>query len=141
MMPEENLQELTNVLAEARYRYQIEADIAPFRGLLLGLFFITTGFSIDIALAIQQWPIVVFGALAAFYYPRNGLLGLWWGMTLAVWLHVFSYLLICFARPCLRFAIDWKQAAKVAAERLAEPAADAAAAINSVEPIVVAPVG
>ena len=31
------------LLAETKYRYQIEADIAPFRGLLLGLFFITTG--------------------------------------------------------------------------------------------------
>ena len=93
-------------------------------------------------LCVSYWILgLPLGAVAAFYYPRNGLLGLWWGMTLAVWLHVFSYLLICFARPCLRFAIDWKQAAKVAAERLAEPAADAAAAINSVEPIVVAPVG
>jgi len=36
------------LLAETKYRYQIEADIAPFRGLLLGLFFITTGFSIDV---------------------------------------------------------------------------------------------
>jgi len=36
------------LLAESKYRYQIEADIAPFRGLLLGLFFVTTGFSIDL---------------------------------------------------------------------------------------------
>ena len=31
------------LLAETKFRFQIEADIAPFRGLLLGLFFITTG--------------------------------------------------------------------------------------------------
>ena len=30
-------------MAETKFRFQIEADIAPFRGLLLGLFFITTG--------------------------------------------------------------------------------------------------
>lgn len=34
-------------LSETRYRYQVEADIAPFRGLLIGLFFVTIGFSLD----------------------------------------------------------------------------------------------
>ena len=47
------------LLAETKYRYQIEADIAPFRGLLLGLFFITTGFSIDVGLAISKWYLVL----------------------------------------------------------------------------------
>lgn len=42
------------LLAETKYRYQIEADIAPFRGLLLGLFFVTTGFAIDLPLAIAK---------------------------------------------------------------------------------------
>ena len=36
------------LLAETNFRTQIEADIRPFRGLLLGLFFITTGTSIDL---------------------------------------------------------------------------------------------
>eukprot|EP01041_Mallomonas_annulata_P001869 gene1869-3626_t len=44
------------LLAETRYRYQIEADIAPFRGLLLGFFFLTVGFSIDLKLIIQDAP-------------------------------------------------------------------------------------
>jgi len=44
------------LLAETRYHYQIEADIAPFRGLLLGFFFIDVGFSIDIQLLIKQAP-------------------------------------------------------------------------------------
>jgi len=35
------------ILAETNFRTQIEADIRPFRGLLLGLFFLTTGTSID----------------------------------------------------------------------------------------------
>lgn len=35
------------LLAETNFRTQIEADIRPFRGLLLGLFFVTTGTSID----------------------------------------------------------------------------------------------
>lgn len=47
------------LLAESKYRFQIEADIAPFRGLLLGLFFITTGFSIDIIVALRSAPLVL----------------------------------------------------------------------------------
>ncbi len=31
----------------------------PFRGILLGLFFVTTGSSLDVALLFQQWPIVL----------------------------------------------------------------------------------
>lgn len=44
------------LLAETKYRYQIEADIAPFRGLLLGVFFMTVGFSIDIKLIFREGP-------------------------------------------------------------------------------------
>eukprot|EP00899_Mesostigma_viride_P025306 jgi/Mesvir1/5960/Mv00716-RA.2 len=47
------------LLAETNYRTQIEADIQPFRGLLLGLFFVTTGTSIDVGLLSQQWPTVI----------------------------------------------------------------------------------
>lgn len=42
------------MLAETKFRHQVEADIKPFRGLLLGLFFITVGFSIDLHLAFQK---------------------------------------------------------------------------------------
>ena len=38
---------------------QVEADIRPFRGLLLGLFFVTTGASLDIGLLLREWEIVV----------------------------------------------------------------------------------
>lgn len=40
-------------LSETRYRYQVEADIAPFRGLLIGLFFVTIGFSLDPGLLLS----------------------------------------------------------------------------------------
>ncbi|HEX8489698.1 MAG TPA: monovalent cation:proton antiporter-2 (CPA2) family protein, partial [Chthoniobacterales bacterium] len=42
------------VLAESEYRVQLEADIEPFKGLLLGLFFISVGASIDFALVMQR---------------------------------------------------------------------------------------
>eukprot|EP00898_Chlorokybus_atmophyticus_P007421 jgi/Chlat1/7680/Chrsp64S07175 len=44
------------ILAETNFRTQIEADIRPFRGLLLGLFFVTVGTSIDAQLFIKEWP-------------------------------------------------------------------------------------
>lgn len=47
------------LLAETKFRYQIEADIAPFRGILLGLFFITTGFQIDLAFAAARAPLIL----------------------------------------------------------------------------------
>ena len=55
------------LLSETKYRYQIEADIAPFRGILLGLFFVTVGFEIDVGLVLSQLPLVsavVLGILA-----------------------------------------------------------------------------
>jgi monovalent cation:proton antiporter-2 (CPA2) family protein len=51
------------LLSETKYRYQIEADIAPFRGILLGLFFVTVGFEIDLGLIASNLPLV--GSLVA----------------------------------------------------------------------------
>jgi monovalent cation:proton antiporter-2 (CPA2) family protein len=48
------------VLAESEYRHELEADIEPFKGLLLGLFFISVGASIDLPLVKSQ-PLVVVG--------------------------------------------------------------------------------
>ncbi|KAE8008246.1 hypothetical protein FH972_004776 [Carpinus fangiana] len=47
------------LLAETNFRTQIEADIRPFRGLLLGLFFVTTGATIDLQLLFREWPNVL----------------------------------------------------------------------------------
>ncbi|MEM8571899.1 MAG: monovalent cation:proton antiporter-2 (CPA2) family protein [Pseudomonadota bacterium] len=42
------------VLANSEYRHQIESDIAPFKGLLLGLFFITVGASMNLNLLLSE---------------------------------------------------------------------------------------
>jgi len=47
------------MLAESHYRHQIEADILPFRGILLGLFFMTVGMSIDFGLLWEQFGTIV----------------------------------------------------------------------------------
>ena len=52
------------LLAETEYRHQIEADIKPFRGILLGLFFMTIGMSIDIALIINQLGLIALVVIA-----------------------------------------------------------------------------
>jgi glutathione-regulated potassium-efflux system ancillary protein KefC/glutathione-regulated potassium-efflux system protein KefB len=41
------------LLADSEYRHQLEADIAPFKGLLLGLFFIAVGMTVNIGLFIE----------------------------------------------------------------------------------------
>ncbi|MEO0424573.1 MAG: cation:proton antiporter [Pseudomonadota bacterium] len=47
------------VLAESEYRHELEADIDPFKGLLLGLFFITVGANIDFGLFAAEWSMVL----------------------------------------------------------------------------------
>ncbi|MBI1394019.1 MAG: potassium transporter TrkA [Alphaproteobacteria bacterium] len=49
-------------LAESNYRHQVQTDLEPFRGLLLGLFFISIGMRIDMAAIFAAWPIVIGGA-------------------------------------------------------------------------------
>ncbi len=53
------------LLAETEFRREIEVTIEPFKGLALGLFFVSIGAELDLSLAIAR-PGLVFGALAAF---------------------------------------------------------------------------
>ncbi|HEX7053037.1 MAG TPA: monovalent cation:proton antiporter-2 (CPA2) family protein [Burkholderiales bacterium] len=47
------------LISETEYRYQVEEDIAPFRDVLLGLFFVTVGMMLDLHLVFGQWPRVL----------------------------------------------------------------------------------
>lgn len=51
------------MLAETEYRHQVAADIQPFRGILLGLFFMTVGMSVDLGLLFAD--IALIGLLVA----------------------------------------------------------------------------
>ena len=53
------------LLSESTFRHQLEADVEPFRGLLLGLFFLSVGMSLDVRVVIADWAWVL-GGLAAF---------------------------------------------------------------------------
>jgi glutathione-regulated potassium-efflux system ancillary protein KefC len=53
------------LLADSEYRRELETDIEPFKGLLMGLFFIAVGMSVDFDVVAARWPLVL-GVLAGF---------------------------------------------------------------------------
>ncbi|MFO1183478.1 MAG: cation:proton antiporter [Bauldia sp.] len=53
------------LLAETEYRRQVEVTIQPFQGLLLGLFFVSVGASLDLSLLIRE-PLTILAILAGF---------------------------------------------------------------------------
>ncbi|OZI39130.1 transporter [Bordetella genomosp. 1] len=52
------------LLAESRYREELERTIEPFKGLLLGLFFVAVGMSVNVREAWEYWHYVLAGVLA-----------------------------------------------------------------------------
>lgn len=56
------------MLSESSFRHQLEADVEPFRGILLGLFFMSVGMSLNVPVVLQDWRtilIAVFTFMAA----------------------------------------------------------------------------
>ena len=47
------------LLAESSYRHELEADLEPFRGLLLGLFFISVGMTVDVRAIVRHWALLL----------------------------------------------------------------------------------
>ncbi|WP_260465651.1 monovalent cation:proton antiporter-2 (CPA2) family protein [Stutzerimonas stutzeri] len=52
------------LLSESTFRHQLEADIEPFRGLLLGLFFLGVGMALDLQVVATNWMLITSGLLA-----------------------------------------------------------------------------
>lgn len=73
------------LLAESSFRSRIKIDLEPFRGLFLGLFFITTGMSLDLSLFISEPGQIAFliGALIFWKTAICTLIGLPFGLSLA----------------------------------------------------------
>ena len=61
------------LLADSEYRHELESHIEPFKGLLLGLFFISVGMSMDLSL-LQHMPLLVCGLVAALLLAKGLLL-------------------------------------------------------------------
>jgi CPA2 family monovalent cation:H+ antiporter-2 len=58
------------LFAETEYRHQVEVDIEPFKGLLLGLFFVSVGMSIDLA-QVAAKPIWLIAAVFGLYLIKS----------------------------------------------------------------------
>ncbi|HHD73260.1 MAG TPA: sodium:proton exchanger, partial [Epsilonproteobacteria bacterium] len=53
------------IISETRYKYQVEADLIPFRDLLLGIFFITVGMQINFSI-VAEYYMTILGLLLLF---------------------------------------------------------------------------
>ena len=60
------------LLAGNKYRAQIQADIKPFEGILLGVFFMTAGAQLDPTVVINEWP-TLFTGIFAFIAAKAGI--------------------------------------------------------------------
>jgi glutathione-regulated potassium-efflux system protein KefB len=63
------------LLSESTFRHQLEADIEPFRGILLGLFFLGVGMSLDLAVLARHWPLILAGVPAYMLVKSVGIYG------------------------------------------------------------------
>ncbi len=73
------------MLADSPYRHEVEADIEPFRGLLLGLFFIAVGMTLDLSVLTRRWDevlLIVAGLMAIKILIIAGL-ARWRGVPMA----------------------------------------------------------
>lgn len=61
------------LLADSEYKHELEADIEPFKGLLLGLFFIAIGMSAKINLVVEQ-PALIFALVFGLYLIKGAVL-------------------------------------------------------------------
>ncbi|MCZ4345635.1 monovalent cation:proton antiporter-2 (CPA2) family protein [Devosia neptuniae] len=52
------------LLSTSSFRHQLEADVEPFRGILLGLFFLAVGMSLDVAVVMSSWQIIALSVVA-----------------------------------------------------------------------------
>jgi len=68
------------LLAESEYRHELETDIAPFKGLLLGLFFMAVGMAMDFHALRADWALVL-GLLGGFLLIKGAVL---WALARAV---------------------------------------------------------
>jgi glutathione-regulated potassium-efflux system protein KefB len=58
------------MLSGSSYRHQIETDIEPFKGLLMGLFFLAVGMSLDLSVVAAEWPMIL-ALLAAYVVVKS----------------------------------------------------------------------
>jgi CPA2 family monovalent cation:H+ antiporter-2/glutathione-regulated potassium-efflux system protein KefB len=61
------------LLSESSFRHQLEADVEPFRGVLLGLFFLGVGMSLDLAVIAASWQLIIVAVIAYMLLKMIGI--------------------------------------------------------------------
>jgi glutathione-regulated potassium-efflux system protein KefB len=61
------------MLSESTFKHQLEADVEPFRGILLGLFFMAVGMSLNLAVVWADWRLVAFYVVAYMIMKAVGI--------------------------------------------------------------------
>lgn len=56
------------LISETEYRYQVEADVKPYRDVLMGLFFVSVGMLLNFSVVINQWLLVLLLVLAPMIF-------------------------------------------------------------------------
>lgn len=114
------------LLAESEFQHRIELDIEPFKGLLLGLFFMSVGMGIDYRVVASEWAqtfLLVFGLMAlkaliaaslalAFRFPRATAIEM--GLLLSQG-GEFAFVVLGLASLNGLIAAEWSQQAMIVA--------------------------
>lgn len=82
-------------LSESEYRHELEADLNPFKGLLMGLFFISVGISVDLGLLLRE-PVLIIGITLVYLVTKGALLfavGRIMGLSSTASHHMAAYLM------------------------------------------------
>ena len=61
------------LLSESTFRHQLEADVEPFRGILLGLFFMAVGMSLHLGIVAANWQMIAFYVVAYMVVKAAGI--------------------------------------------------------------------
>jgi glutathione-regulated potassium-efflux system protein KefB len=61
------------LLSESTFRHQLEADVEPFRGILLGLFFMGVGMSFDVSVFAHSWRWILVGVVVLMLVKAGGI--------------------------------------------------------------------
>jgi monovalent cation:proton antiporter-2 (CPA2) family protein len=72
------------LLADSEYRHELEADIEPFRGLLMGMFFVSVGMSVALELLLQR-PLLIAGLVLGMSALKIATIGALGRRVLGAW--------------------------------------------------------
>lgn len=103
------------LLSESTFRHQLEADVEPFRGILLGLFFLAVGMSLDLGVIARNWAMILF-YVAAYMVVK------------AIVIYLVARLFKASNWEAIERAFSWRRAASSPSCSMPRPSAPASSA-------------